>query len=286
MSGGADSVALLSLLRDRPDLSLHVVHLNHQTRGKASDDDAEFVRQLADRLALPHTLAIRSGVEPTLGNLPRNPSARYRAARMGLFRRVVHTHGLNGVILAHHADDLAETVLQRLLRGSTALGLVGPETRTDLDGLVLLRPLLSVRRDTLRAVLLARLLEWREDQSNASNAYFRNRVRRMLAGRPVLTAALIALHEACRRWRAWLSANAPAPGEQLPGALLRGLAPVLAQQTGRQWLHARGVPHDELRRDVVQRLLTMASDAASPAQQSFPGNILVRRRAGRLWVGQ
>src|SRR5512133_2495346 len=101
VSGGADSVALLSLLRRRIDLSLQVVHLDHQTRGQASTDDAAFVEQLSRAWNLPATLARRSEIEAGLTELPANPSARYRALRLELFRRVVGRGGLQGVILAH-----------------------------------------------------------------------------------------------------------------------------------------------------------------------------------------
>src|SRR6266699_2229302 len=102
VSGGADSVALLTLLHSRrPDFRLHVVHLNHETRGPDSDADARLVQDLAAQLALPCTVARLS--EITLTETIPNPSARFRAARMALFARVVAEHNLNGVILAHHA---------------------------------------------------------------------------------------------------------------------------------------------------------------------------------------
>src|SRR5687768_5961056 len=72
VSGGADSVALLLLLRDRPDLALHVVHLDHETRGGASADDAGFVEDLAARLRVPCTVARRSEVETDMARLPAN----------------------------------------------------------------------------------------------------------------------------------------------------------------------------------------------------------------------
>src|SRR6266496_1788814 len=116
VSGGADSVALLHLLRQRRDLSFHVAHLDHQTRNGESATDALFVAELAGKWGVPFTIAIRSDVEDESSHLEKNLSARYRTARLEFFRRVVAQHQLRGVILAHHADDQAETVLQRLLR--------------------------------------------------------------------------------------------------------------------------------------------------------------------------
>src|SRR5687767_3787007 len=93
VSGGADSVALLTLLhervRQRGDVSLHVAHLDHQLRGPDSAADARFVEELAARLGLTCTVATRDAVEAGARELPANPSSRYRAARLALFRRVV-----------------------------------------------------------------------------------------------------------------------------------------------------------------------------------------------------
>jgi tRNA(Ile)-lysidine synthase len=84
---------------------------------------------------------------------------------------------LDGVILAHHADDQAETVLLRLLRGSGYAGLAGMARDSDVGGLRVLRPLLTVRAESLRQYLKSRSLSWREDSSNRSGKYLRNRVR-------------------------------------------------------------------------------------------------------------
>src|SRR4051812_40340078 len=80
VSSGADSVALLELLRHRPELSLHVVHLDHETRAGESAADAQFVRDLAARWDLPITTAVRSEIERDLQRFPANLSARFRAA--------------------------------------------------------------------------------------------------------------------------------------------------------------------------------------------------------------
>jgi tRNA(Ile)-lysidine synthase len=282
VSGGADSVALLLLLRDRPDLLLHVVHLDHETRGGASVEDARFVRTLAERLNLPCEVERRSTVEPTLDPLPANASARYRAARIALFRHVVRQQGLSGVVLAHHADDQAETVLHRLLRGSGVAGLAGMSPRSSIGGLTILRPLLGVRREQLRAVLRARGQAWREDASNASDAYVRNRLRRVLAVRPGLTEALVHLAASCRRFGEWLHTNTPDPGQALMASALLALPASLRRELARRWLAAAGVPRDRIEPDVVRRLVAMAEDAATPARQHYPGKVLVRRLRGVL----
>src|SRR5687768_10675370 len=97
VSGGADSVALLHLLVKNPALSLHIAHFDHETRQGESARDADFVRDLAARVNLPFTVQTRSALEPRLGALPANLSARFRHLRLAFFREVVTAHNLNGV---------------------------------------------------------------------------------------------------------------------------------------------------------------------------------------------
>jgi tRNA(Ile)-lysidine synthase len=282
VSGGADSVALLLLLNGLPDLSLHVVHLDHETRAGASTGDARFVRELAQRLNLTCTIDTRSTVEATLADVPSNPSARFRAARLGLFRRVVREHALDGVILAHHADDQAETVLHRLLRSSGASGLSGMSARSRVGGLLILRPLLSARRADLRAVMHALGQPWREDASNASDDYLRNRLRRVLSSRPRLTDALLHLSASCAQVREWSRANVPGVAPTLRVADLLRLPEPLQRELAARWLRHMDVPEGRVERDVVERLLTMARDAATSPRQEFPGAVIVRRSRGTL----
>src|SRR6476620_3691953 len=89
VSGGADSVALLSLLRQRADLSLRVVHLDHQARPGASAADAKFVQAIARQWDLPCEVATYDAIAPSIDELPKNRSARFRAARLSFFCRVV-----------------------------------------------------------------------------------------------------------------------------------------------------------------------------------------------------
>jgi tRNA(Ile)-lysidine synthase len=282
VSGGADSVALLRLLALRADLSLHIIHLDHQTRGDDSTDDAEFVRQLAATLKLPARIALRGAVESTLATVPTNPSARYRAARLTFFRRVVAEENLDGVILAHHADDQAETVLQRLIRGSGPAGLVGMSSQTTIGGLTILRPLLCSRREDLRRYLKEIGQPWREDASNDSDDYLRNRLRRWLGDAPQLHDALISLADACRGLRDWAAGAAPQLEETFAIDRLGDLPDVLAHESARQWLAERGAPLGELTETVLDRLMEMARDAGTPARADFPGSLRIRRRGGMV----
>jgi len=284
ISGGADSVALTAMLRTRPDLQLHLVHLDHQARGQQSADDACFVEALAARWKLPCTLATRQAVMPLLARVPRNTSALFRALRLALFEQVVRVHALAGVILAHHADDQAQTVLHRLLRGAGPRGLAGMRPRRRLGQLLIVRPLLGVPREVLRNYLHGVGQDWREDPSNASPRYLRNRIRAVLENQPALTASLLQLASDMGRWSRWLSRQAPRWPAVVPVQQVRQLPPPVAAEALRRWLISQGVPADAAGADAVDRLLAMAEDAAAPARQQFAGSLLVRRRAGTLFI--
>jgi tRNA(Ile)-lysidine synthetase-like protein len=282
VSGGADSVALLLHLRELKGIELHVVHLDHQTRGDASTADAEFVRHLADGYSIPVTVVRRDELEREMKSLPRNPSARYRALRLELFRRVVEQEKLDGVILAHHADDQAETIFLRLLRGSGPAGLAGMRKRGSIGGMTILRPLLDIRGKVLREFLVSRGQAWREDASNQSERYTRNRVRRLLQSRQDLHQSILELGRVCADYLRSVRAAAPMLAEEFPAIALGELPRLLGRESARRWLVDCGVPMGKLDLDAIDRLRAMAADAATPSRQLFPGNVLVARRRG--WI--
>ncbi len=282
VSGGADSVALLSLLRDRVDLQLTVVHLDHETRQGQSTDDAAFVAELAMLWRLPCVVARRSQIEPALPTPMSNPSALYRACRIELFRRAIAERGLQGVILAHHADDQAETVLHRLIRGSPVTGLGGMRFRSVVNEVTILRPLLGVRRDRLRQVLIDRGQPHREDASNASGDYLRNRLRRWLADRPSVVERLLDMSCQSGGLRDWVADRAPVLSASFFTRELCDLPVLLAREAAKRWLMARGAPGDELPSAVLDRLVEMCTDASTPAKVQFPRNLTVKRRGGRV----
>lgn len=284
VSGGADSVALLSLLRGRTDLRLHVAHLDHQTRGAASTGDAEFVARLAQEWNIPGTIALREQIEPMLVDPPANTSALYRACRIELYRQVITAQRLGGVILAHHADDQAETVLQRLARGASYPGLAGMGPQAVVKELRIVRPLLTIRRVDLREYLQSQGVAWREDASNQSDAYQRNRLRKVLDRSEPLFEAMMELGHACADLRDWSRSAAPILPERFNAAQLARVPQILAEDSARQWLADRGVPVHQIDAATIDRLLLMASDAASPSRLEFPGKVVIRRRAGAVFV--
>lgn len=284
VSGGADSVALLMLLvrAGGRGADLHVVHLDHQTRGEASRGDARFVAQLSAREGIGCTVERRDAIEPLAGELPANRSARFRALRYWLFARECAARGLAGVILAHHALDQAETILQRLVRGSGPGGLLGMKARSTMKGLVVLRPLVGLDPLALRDYLRSLGQAWREDASNASAAYQRNRARGVLTQHAGLRESLHELSKAMGDLVEWIGRETPRLEASFSCARLAELPDVLAREAARAWLLERGAPSDDLSPTVLGRLVTMARDAATACRQHFPGRILVTRKKGRM----
>jgi tRNA(Ile)-lysidine synthase len=178
VSGGADSVALLDILASLPELQLKLIvaHLNHSLRGAESDGDEAFVRELAAHYGLPCEVGRADVRELSRLNKVSLEEAG-REARYAFLYEVAARHRAHAIALAHHADDQAETVLMRLLRGAGASGLTGIAPKTG-NGLV--RPLLGITRGEIEAYLQARSLAYRTDSSNTDTSFLRNRVRHEL----------------------------------------------------------------------------------------------------------
>jgi len=187
VSGGGDSVALLlGLLRLAPaDARLVVAHARHDLRPDAAADE-RFVAALAARAGLPcetRSLAVRHDPERRGEGL----EARARRLRYGFLAAVAHERGARHVVVGHTADDQAETILHRALRGTGVAGLAGMRSSRGLaDGVALLRPLLRLSRGAARDFLVAAGEVWREDASNADVRHARNFVRHELLARAAL----------------------------------------------------------------------------------------------------
>ena len=179
VSGGADSTALLHLLaqlRTTHDFSLAAVHVEHGLRGEASTADASFVKALCDQLkvslyqycvdAVQAQKTLRCGAEEAA-----------RILRYDCFRKAMRETGAAALLLAHHGDDQAETVLMHLMRGSGPAGLAGMAACSPFEGGLLLRPLLAFSHQTLCAALQEAGLSWREDETNKEPGTLRNALR-------------------------------------------------------------------------------------------------------------
>ncbi len=168
VSGGTDSTALLLILRELVDehgLVLHVAHFDHRARPRASAADSQFVADLAARCDAP----VRVG---RADSKPASEDAA-RLARYAFLRRVAAEIGATAIATGHTRDDQAETVLLHAARGSGLAGIAG--MRLQRDGIV--RPLLVLGREDTIAVCAAAGITPREDPSNRSLRFARNRVR-------------------------------------------------------------------------------------------------------------
>lgn len=177
VSGGADSVALLAALaRTLPLDHLIAVHVNHHLRGEESEQDARFVARLAHRIGVSVEI-LPAPLTPEMVRA-KGVEASARAVRYEALRRAVSARTGPGVIAtAHTADDQAETVLLRLLTNASIESLAGIAPRGP-DGVV--RPLLGIRRATVREFAESESLEFRHDSSNDDPRFVRNRIRRDL----------------------------------------------------------------------------------------------------------
>ena len=182
VSGGADSVALLRglhAIRAPGNGRLVVAHFNHELRDEA-DGDERFVRELADRLGLE--CVVGRANRPALTPRPTSGlEESARQARYDFLRATAVEIGARYVATAHTADDQAETVLHRILRGTGMAGMRGiRRTRALAEGVSLIRPLLSVRRGELTGYLAELGQPFREDATNAERRFTRNRLRHEL----------------------------------------------------------------------------------------------------------
>jgi tRNA(Ile)-lysidine synthase len=294
VSGGADSTALLLLVhaantlpRNSLGVGLSAIHVNHQLRGAESDGDQGFVAEICERLGVRlQVVTVDTAARASAQNETLEEAARY--VRLAAFERLLNDRVATHVLTAHTLDDQAETVLLKLIRGAWLEGIGGISPEMPLGSGKLLRPLLGVRRQELRAHLTDRKQAWREDASNSDEAFTRNRVRAGLmpalrAENPAIDQTLANLAELAReeeaRWAGEMGrllpqillpgtpvrgggrANSTAPGEKslsIELERLRGLDPAVRRRVVRAAARELGA---RLSFEETTRILTLAGMA-------------------------
>ena len=293
VSGGVDSVAMLHQLVDAGFRKLVVCHLNHRLRGRASTEDARFVARLAAKLGLACEIG-RAEVRRRLKDKSESLETAARNARHEFFAQCAKKHRCRRVLLAHHADDQAETVLWNLLRGSHGLKGMRKEQTLTVDGteLRIYRPMLDQRHSILVDWLKVRRLPWREDASNAEAVAVRNRLRNEvfpllaeISGRDPIVPFIRATadftgfeeleNEALGR------ANLLDPQGRLHLPALRKLTPAMQRAALRKFLVDQNIP--AIDRALLDRAIGLL-DLARASSINLPGGGKLRRREGRLWV--
>ncbi len=182
VSGGSDSIGLLTLMRSLAQTrkwQLGVAHVEHGLRGADGRADAVWVRRCCRDWQIPVHVC-RPDVRAKAEQQRVSVEMAARSERLACFKRLASRHRYAAVVLAHTADDQAETLLYRLIRGTSLTGLGGMQVDSRLDGLRILRPLLSVRKKDVQTYLRQQGVTWREDVTNQSTDPVRNRIRHRL----------------------------------------------------------------------------------------------------------
>lgn len=171
VSGGLDSVAMLHLFH-RAGFPFAVAHCNFQLRGEESEEDEKFVRNLAERLAVPF-YAKRFDTTKHAESKGISTQMAARELRYAWFLEMAAQHGFECVATAHHLNDSVETALLNFVRGTGIAGLTGIAAKTDK----IVRPMLFACREEILQYAQAQQIDWREDSSNAKDDYARNFIR-------------------------------------------------------------------------------------------------------------
>ncbi|MEO1857653.1 MAG: tRNA lysidine(34) synthetase TilS [Rubritalea sp.] len=293
VSGGRDSVLLLELLVRVGFTDLVVVHVNHLLRGEASDSDEVFVKDLAARCGIEFYVE-SVDVQALMNSEKKGLELVAREVRHAVYSRAQQKYNAEGVLLGHHADDQAETILFNLMRGSNGLKGMSFENSVAIDGvdLKLVRPMLEIRRSEIDAYVEKYVVEYREDASNAEAFTARNRLRNEVM--PLLkevmqrevVPAINGAAEVSREQSDFIERELdldklldPQGRVFLPAFI--ELDTVIQRSVIFAYLRRHGVA--DLSRDLVSTCLRIC-DTASAAKCNLPGGRWLRRKEQRLFI--
>lgn len=296
VSGGPDSVCLLSVLHALAkdlDLTLHVAHLDHQFRGAESAAEARFVEGLAKDLGIDATGESRD-VPSYCAERGLSTQAGAREVRYKFLQQVAKATGAQRIALGHTANDQAETLLMRLVRGAGISGLSAiPPVRENI-----IRPLIGITRNEVLAYLQEQGIDFRTDPSNRIPVYFRNRVRLELL--PVLEGFNPRITEALAAQAHLLRDENEAIEAMLPGILqnilrrqeetvrinreeFNRLLPALRRRVLRKAIELLAgndaIDHSWIR---TEEALGFMAEAQSGRSMEVPGGLLLEREYDSL----
>lgn len=302
ISGGADSAMLAvhaAVVARDLGIGLALFHVHHGLQD-AADEWGRQVQALGGLLALP-VFEARVEVAQAAG---KGIEAAARDARYAALAQLAQTHGATQVLLAHHRNDQAETVLLRLLRGTGLAGMAAMAPRSQREGIEYLRPWLGQDRATIlqAAAAVEAACGWRpvQDPTNADPRYTRAALRELLA--PVLDGrwpgwrAIVARHAAHMAEAAEILAEVaqedfarldPSPdGTGFSLLAWRGLSPARQAQALRYWLGRNGarMPTDARMRDLLRQLRELHSLGHDRQLRVEQAGHVIRCRRGRVWV--
>jgi len=272
LSGGRDSVALLDAcvaLRATRSLPIVAIHVHHGLSPQA-DEWAAFCEATCRRAGAPlQVMRVRVGERPSGG-----VEAAARARRYEALAVAARAANAAAVVLAHHQDDQAETLLLQLVRGAGPHGMAAMPVAADARGVRWLRPLLGVRRRAIEAYVAARALPYVDDPSNDDDRHRRNAVRLRVApalaatfpGYPATLARAATLQTDAARLAddlAALDAEGAVDGERLDRRRLAALPEHRARNLLRWFLRSRGLraPGAAQLAEMLRQLATSPRDA-------------------------
>ncbi|MBQ4404144.1 MAG: tRNA lysidine(34) synthetase TilS, partial [Selenomonadaceae bacterium] len=294
-SGGADSLALAQLMinsRQRFKLELVIAHFEHGLRGRASLDDAAFVKNFAEERGIKF-ISGRGDVKNFAAENKISIETAARTLRYEFLSDVRRDLNCEAIVLAHHADDQAETILMRLLRGATSTGLSAMKFRTLSEYGLLIRPLLRFRKVELENFCREKNLSPRLDATNFELDATRNRIRLELIPtlekfNPALIETLCRLGEVTAEESDFIAAQA----EKIFPAVVKDNALVRAE-----FLKL----HPALQRIVIKKFLAQVTGSAKDfgfvhfegvrkvlihgtAGVELPKNLRADLKKGRLYI--
>jgi len=303
VSGGADSIALLYAmwaLKTENILSaeLHCGHINHQLRGAEADLDEDFVIAKAAKLKL-HVTTKQLDVREFACRNRLSIETAARNLRIESLLDIARTNNCSRIATGHQKNDNAETVLQRLARGTGFRGLGGIWPMRAFDGNIrFVRPLLCVTRDEIIDYLEQRNLKWRIDQTNADCSYRRNYMRHRLL--PALqqqcnssiVEQLFSLSQYARRFYSSVCRHAenvwPKLTDSADDKVVMNLGKFLLEPPSikveliRRSLTVLGSGERDLTQRHYEKILCLTEQNASGKKIELPGSFVVRREYGNL----
>jgi tRNA(Ile)-lysidine synthase len=306
VSGGADSMAMLHAIcalqnRGVVDARLACAHINHQLRGEQSDEDEQFVVRQAEKLGLKVSVR-RADVRGHARQANLSIETAARELRIESLLDIAAQTGCSRIATAHQKDDNAETIVQRLARGTGIRGLGGiwPVRAFGQGDIRFIRPMLAVTRQEVIAYLKERNLQWREDRTNAECTYRRNYIRHRLL--PALQADCAgSLAEqlsdlsrsargyyvfVCRRAdEVWVDSTEFDEGKViLDCAKLLAEAKAVRVELVRRGLTSLGSGQREITQEHYERVLELAEQNTGGRRVELPGGFVARREYGKLFL--
>ncbi len=276
LSGGADSVALtraLHAISQTHPVSLTIVHIHHGLRADESREDERFVKDLAKRLDLPVRIN-RVDVQGVAAARSISLEMAAREVRYAAFSTIARELAADGIMLAHTQDDQIETFLLKLARGAGLEGLSCMEFESCHSHVSIYRPMLDISRQEVQLFLEQLQQPWREDSSNASTAFLRNRVRNTILPllerelnpdiRNAIGRTIKILKEEnhfLRQRTAALYDDCLNDDDTLHSELLQRQPLPIRRRIVHQWLIRQRVPAECIRYQLIERLVDEADKA-------------------------